>query len=108
MLHQNINGIRNKMDTVRFLLEKKDIHIFGFTESHINASVTDNEISVDGYRIERLDRNSGSHGGVVCFIQNNVNFERRTLKRKLHCQKFTPRRIFTRDFSKYDQNVFQR
>ena len=29
------------------------------------------------------------------------------LNRKMHCQKFTPRRIFTRDFSKYDEQGFR-
>ena len=77
ILHQNINGIGSKMDSVKILLGKKNIHVFGFTESHINASITDEEVSVDGYYVERLDRTTGSYGGVVCFIRNEINYERR-------------------------------
>ena len=51
-----------------------------FTERHLNASVTDAEISVDGYKTERLDRENGTNGthdGVICFIRSDVNYERR-------------------------------
>ena len=77
ILHQNINGMRSKMDSVKILLDKKNIHLFGFTESHADASVTDSELSVDGYRVERKDRETGSHGGVLCFTRNDVKYERR-------------------------------
>ena len=41
ILYQNINGISEKIDSVRGILQHKNILIFGFTESHLNASVTD-------------------------------------------------------------------
>ena len=59
------------------LLSDKLVHVYGITESHLNTSITDEEITVDGYYIERLDRTSGSHGGVVCFIRNDIIYERR-------------------------------
>ena len=62
---------RKKIDSVRGILQHINIQIFGFTESHLKASVTDAEISVDGYETEGLDRNNGTygtHGGVICFI----------------------------------------
>ena len=68
ILHQNINGISEKIDSVRGILQHKNIQILGFTEIHLNASVTDAEISGDGYKTERLDRKNGTHGGVICFI----------------------------------------
>ena len=77
ILHQNINGIPEKIDSVRGILQHKNIQIFGFKESHLNASVTDADISVDGYKTERLDRKNGTHGGVICFIRSDVTYERR-------------------------------
>ena len=71
VLHENINGISEKIDQVRDILQHKNTQIFGFTESHLSASVT--EIYVDGYKTERLDRENGAHGGVICFIQSDVN-----------------------------------
>ena len=80
ILHQNLNGISEKIDSVRGILQHENIQIFGFTESHLNASVTDAEISVDGYKTERLDCENGingTHGVVVCFIRSDVNYEKR-------------------------------
>ena len=80
ILHQNINGISEKIDSVRGILQHKNIQIFGFTESHLNASVTDAEVSVDRYKTETLDRKNGTNGtlgGVICFIRSDVNYKRR-------------------------------
>ena len=63
ILHKNINGILSKMDFIKPMFETKGIRIFGLTESHLNASISNSEISVDGYFIERLDRKKGTHGG---------------------------------------------
>ena len=71
ILNQNINGISKKKNSVKGILQHINIQIFGFMESHLKASVTDAEISVDGYETEGLDRNNGTngtHGGVICFI----------------------------------------
>ena len=80
ILYQNINGISKKIDSVRGILQHINIQIFGFTKSHFKASVTDAEISVDGYETEVLDRNNGTngtYGGVICFIWSDVNYEMR-------------------------------
>ena len=80
ILHQNINGISEKIDSVRGILQHKKIQIFEITKTHLNASVTDAEISVDGYKTEILDRKIGRnslHGGVICFIRSDVNYERK-------------------------------
>ena len=85
ILHQNINGISEKIDSVRGILQHKNIQIFAFTEIHLNASVRDAKIFVDGYKIERLDRKNGTngtHGGAICFIRSDVNYERKNLEIK--------------------------
>ena len=62
---------------VKGILQHKNIQIFRFTESHLNASVTDAEISVDGYKTEKLDRGNGTYDGVICFIRSDLNYERK-------------------------------
>ena len=80
ILHQNLNGISEKIDSVRGILQHENIQIFGFTENRLNASVTDAQISVDGYKTETLDRKNGTNAtqrGVICFIRSDVNYKRR-------------------------------
>ena len=66
-----------KTDLVKGILQHKNVQIVGFTESHLNASVTDAEISVDGYKTEKLDCENGTYDGVICFIRSYVNYERK-------------------------------
>ena len=79
ILHQNINGLLNKMDPVRILFAKlrKNIHIFGFTETHRSTSVKDVEFEIDGYTIIRKDRKSGIGGGVLFYIREDIEWHRR-------------------------------
>ena len=79
ILHENINGISKNIDSIRRILQYKNIQVFGFTESRLNTCVTDAEISVDGYKKERLDRKNSTHGGVICFIRSDVNYERQKI-----------------------------
>ena len=72
ILHQKTNGMYKKIDSVRMLLQDKNIQCFGFSESHLNSSITEAEMSVDGYRIERLDRKTGSYGGVICYLRTDI------------------------------------
>ncbi|CAB4031515.1 Hypothetical predicted protein, partial [Paramuricea clavata] len=44
LFHQNVNGIMNKLDQIRLFLCKKDVHIFGISESHTSASINDLEL----------------------------------------------------------------
>ncbi|CAB4019684.1 Hypothetical predicted protein [Paramuricea clavata] len=77
LFHQNVNGIMNKLDQIRLFLCKKDVHIFGISESHTSASINDSELEVDGYVVERKDRNSAVYGGVLCYIRDGISFQRR-------------------------------
>ena len=56
---------------------KKNIHIFGITESHTTSSVNDGELSIDGYNMIRKDRSTGIGGGVICYIRDDLKWQRR-------------------------------
>ena len=71
IIHQNVNGIVGKMDSIRLLLSdsKQKIGFFCITETHTNSSVKNIELQVPGYTFERMDRSNGPHGGVLCYIR---------------------------------------
>ena len=79
LFHRNINGLLGKMEKVRLLLTgtRRNIHVYGLTETHLHRSVLDDELYVDGYTLERADRSKGHYGGVLCYIRNDIQYQRR-------------------------------
>ena len=77
--HQNVNGLFQKLDQLNILFQetKKNIHIFGITESHLDKNFINSQFHIDGYEFIRKDRKSGKGGGVACFIRNDINWQRR-------------------------------
>ena len=67
LFHQNINGILKNLDKIKILLNgtKQNIDILGISETHTNNTITNAELSIDGYTIERKDRQNGVFGGVL-------------------------------------------
>ena len=50
--------------------------IIAVTETWLDNTISDNEVCIPGYGIQRKDRNREG-GGVCIFIRNNINFNRR-------------------------------
>ena len=65
-----------KIDQVRLIAHKTNAAILGLSESKIDNSVSDNEISISGYNVLRNDRNKRG-GGVICYIRVDINYNRR-------------------------------
>ena len=63
-LHINANSILSKIEEVRLIAHKTNIAVIGITESKLESTVSDSEISITGYNIVRSDRNR--HGEVLC------------------------------------------
>ena len=57
--------------------KKKKIHLYGFSETHTNSTVTNSELDVSVYKIERKDRTNGVHGEALCYIREDINYQRR-------------------------------
>eukprot|EP00112_Aurelia_sp_Birch-Aquarium-sp1_P014094 Seg3016.2 transcript_id=Seg3016.2/GoldUCD/mRNA.D3Y31 product="hypothetical protein" protein_id=Seg3016.2/GoldUCD/D3Y31 len=70
--HINIRGLLSKMDDVTILLQESRLDILVITESHLDKSVGDNVIKIDGYGLKRYDRDK--HGG-GCLIYFNECLE---------------------------------
>ena len=45
----------------------------GVSETKLDKSVLDGEVSIDGYEIKRADRNRHG-GGVACYIRKDLVF----------------------------------
>lgn len=55
---------------MNYLITENNIHILAILETHLDATVLDTEVSIDGYNIFRRDRDK--HGsGIALHIRNN-------------------------------------
>ena len=62
-----------KIDELRHIAKTSKVSVIGITETKLDESVLNNEVSIEGYDILRLDRNRHG-GGVACYIRNDISF----------------------------------
>ena len=67
MLTLNVNSIRNKFESVSYLI-KDNFDIFLISESKLDSSFPNSQFSIPGYRLFRNDRDK--HGGGLIFYVN--------------------------------------
>ena len=77
LLHQNIRGLQGSFDELKNILLRNKIDVFGLTEIFVNKILPDSMFSIPGYTFIRIDRNSGSGGGVGVYIRNGIDYTRR-------------------------------
>ena len=90
MGHMNIQGISNKIDQVRMLLDssKNDVHIFGLSETKLHAVHPDSAFMIDGYQKPfRKDCEVNMGGGLLVYVKEGVCCNRRSdlEKENLEC-----------------------
>ena len=64
-IHLNINSLLPRIDELRKIVKISNPTIIGITETKLDNSIGDSEISIDGYCAIRRDRNRKG-GGVIC------------------------------------------
>ena len=66
IVHQNIQSLTKKIDQLRFICSsvQAGIHLLTLSETWLNEQILDSEISIEGYKIFRLDR-ANRGGGVA-------------------------------------------
>ena len=72
----NARSIVNKRDELELLVKDEDLDIVGISETWLSETISDAEISIDGYTIVRRDRVSDTKkrgGGVAFYIKNDIN-----------------------------------
>ncbi|XP_050392237.1 uncharacterized protein LOC126810913 [Patella vulgata] len=74
--HLNVCHIINKLDELKELIRNFDI--FGFSETHLNASVNDEYISIPGFHAPFCkDGCSNSSSGTLLYVRDTLNCIRR-------------------------------
>ena len=62
-----------KIEELRFITKSTNAAVIGICESKLHASVLEQEINIDYYRMLRGDRNRHG-GGVACYIRNHLSY----------------------------------
>ena len=70
-MYLNINSLIPKFDELREIVKISNSMVIGITELKIVNSISDSEISIDGYCAIRRDRNRKG-GSVVCYVTRFV------------------------------------
>ena len=55
------------------MIAKEDYHLIGITESWCNDSVNDSELYLKGYNLFRIDKKSGTGGGVLLYLHETLS-----------------------------------
>ena len=76
MIHLNINSLLNKIHELRFIAQKSNPTIIGITESKLDDTVLNSEVSIEGYTLFRSDQMRNG-GGVIMYVNNFVGVKER-------------------------------
>ena len=72
-VHLNINSLLPKIEELRFIAKYTIAAFIGICESKLDASVLEQEINIDNYKILCCDKNRQVRG-VACFIRNDLSY----------------------------------
>ena len=77
--HIDVNGLFNKLHEIKFLLQGTNVDALAITEAHLHKDITDDQISIEGYKIARKNSENAENnwGGCKIYFKEEVNgFER--------------------------------
>lgn len=70
----NITSLPKYIDQLRAYMITKPIDILAVNETRLDDTIHDNEMCINGYVLERNDRNRNG-GGVALYIRNTINYD---------------------------------
>ena len=76
--HINVCSLGYKVDEIRCLQRQCKFEILAITETHLDSSVSDAVLNIEGMKFLRLDRKSRKGGGCILFYSEHL----RTVHRK--------------------------
>jgi hypothetical protein len=74
----NINHLRPKIDDVKLNLLNNKPNILGLAETFLDTRHDNRQFQQEGYCIERRDREGKTGGGILCYVNENLPYKRRT------------------------------
>ena len=79
LCHQNMRSLLPKIDELRIIFNtNKGMNVIGLSETHLDATISDSESMIDGYKLYRRDRGNNSRaGGVIFYISESLPAIRR-------------------------------
>lgn len=75
MIYANAQSLFANFDMFEELCKKKKPKILMLSETHVTDDFKDAEINIEGYKIERCDSNSRHTGGVIMYINDEINYK---------------------------------
>lgn len=80
LISWNIQSLPNKFDELKFIVSKKSsqIDVLILVESHLNNTIQNNAIQIEGYSIQRKDRINKKGGGLLTYTNNRLLCNGRT------------------------------
>ena len=76
LIHFNINSLLPKIDELCNIAKCSNAAVIGITETKLDNTVYDSEVTIDRCSIVRNDRNRKG-GGVACYIRSNICYSRK-------------------------------
>ena len=82
-IHLKINSVLPKIDELRLIAKKCNAAVIGLPETKLDESIQNGEIDIEGYTLERSNRNRRGGGvacyvrrggGVACYVRDDISF----------------------------------
>ena len=73
MAHINCRGLLGKLTEITLILQETKIDILGITETHLSNKIKDEEIRIDRFNVQRLDRSNQQGGGCLMYYRENLD-----------------------------------
>ena len=75
--HLNVCSLRNKMDVLRFLQLLCKFDMIAITETHLDKTVPDSALDINGMKLLRLDRKGRKGGGCALYFAEHLQATQR-------------------------------
>ena len=62
-----------KLTEITLIFQETKIDILGITETHFSDKIKDEEIRIDGYNVQRLDRSNQQGGGCLMYYREGLD-----------------------------------
>ena len=72
-VHLNINSLPSKIEELRQIAKNTISAVIGLSETKLDKTIFDSEVSIPNYSLIRKDRNRKG-GGVACYIRSDICF----------------------------------
>ena len=73
-VHLNINSLPSKIEELRQIAKNNNSAVTGLSETNLDKTIFDSEVSITNYSLLRKDQNRKGEG-VACYIRSNICFK---------------------------------